>query len=284
MKLMNFYEGGALHVGLVMGERVADLTACDPDLCRSMERLIAAGEEGLARAAALAKTAPRKPLPGAAFAPAVTAPEKILCVGLNYMSHIAEEKEARPPFPEVFGKYNNALAAHGETIPLPGAAGGFDYEAELVAVIGKTACRVPEERALEYVFGYTCGNDISAREQQFRVTQWLVGKSCDGFAPVGPWIVTRDAINAASLEIRLWRNGALRQCDNTRNLIYGVPALVSYLSQYMTLRPGDLIFTGTCAGCITGITDENGAHPWLSPGDEVVVEIEGIGRLRNVMG
>ena len=159
----------------------------------------------------------------------------------------------------------------------------MDYEAELVVVIGKEAKCVSRETAMDYVFGYTIGNDISAREQQFRVTQWLIGKTGDNFAPVGPCIVTKDAIDGSGLDMKLWCNGELRQSDNTANLLFDIPDLVSYLSQYATLKPGDLIFTGTCAGCITGIKLNTGESPWLKSGDEIVIEIEGIGRLKNVI-
>jgi 2-keto-4-pentenoate hydratase/2-oxohepta-3-ene-1,7-dioic acid hydratase in catechol pathway len=290
VKLTNFYENGKVHVGVITAEGVSDLTeavkSSNCEFCQklgTMESLIAAGEKGIKEAAAIATKTPKKDPNHLTYAPVVSAPEKIFCVGLNYLAHATEEKEALPAFPEIFSKYNNVLAAHQETIPMPAAGGQFDYEAELVVVIGKQGKCVALEDAMDYVFGYTCGNDISAREQQFRVTQWLVGKSCDKFGPVGPCIVTKDAIDGGNLSIRLWCNGELRQSDNTKNLLFNIPTLVSYLSQYTTLKPGDLIFTGTCAGCITGITDENGEHPWLKTGDEVVIEIEGIGKLRNVI-
>lgn len=283
MKLTSFYHEGKLSVGMVLESEVADLTSASGGTIDSMESLIAVGEAGKRKVLALAESAPRYPLDGLCFAPVVTAPEKIFCIGLNYLSHATEEKEALPKYPEVFNKYNNVLAANEESIPIPAVAGQIDYEAELVVVIGREASCVSEENAMEYVYGYTCGNDISARQEQFRVTQWCLGKTCDKFGPVGPWIVTRDEIDGEKLDIRLYCNGELRQHDNTANLLFKIPHLVSYLSQYITLKPGDLIFTGTCAGCITGIVDENGEHPWLGSGDELVVEIEGIGQLHNTI-
>lgn len=283
MKLTNFYRNGEICVGVLNDESVFDLTTGSDGEISSMEALISEGAVGLRRAAAIAKIAPQYPLRELRFAPAITHPEKIFCIGLNYLSHATEENEALPKFPEVFNKYSNVLAAHGEAIPIPAAAGQIDYEAELVVVIGKEAHCVSESDAMEYVFGYTCGNDISARQEQFRVTQWCLGKSCNKFGPIGPCIVSRDAIDGEKLDIRLYCNGELRQHDNTANLLFKIPYLVSYLSQYITLKPGDLIFTGTCAGCITGIIDENGNHPWLRSGDELVVEIEGIGRLHNTI-
>ena len=127
------------------------------------------------------------------------------------------------------------------------------------------------------------GNDLTAREQQGRVSQWLIGKSPDKFGPVGPCIVTKDAIDGGNMPIRLWCNGELRQNSNTNDLIFDIPTLVSYISQFVTMKPGDLIFTGTCAGVISGMKLDPDKKPWLKPGDEVVVEIEGIGKLRNVL-
>lgn len=279
MKVLNYYENGRIHVGLLEGNEVGDIT----EKFETMEAFIAAGAEAKKTAAEFVKSAPKKKIDEIEFAPAVTSPEKIFCIGLNYMSHTEEEQEERPKYPEVFSKYNNALAAHNQKLDIPAAAGQLDYEAELVVVIGKEAKCVSRETAMDYVFGYTIGNDISAREQQFRVTQWLIGKTGDNFAPVGPCIVTKDAIDGSGLDMKLWCNGELRQSDNTANLLFDIPDLVSYLSQYATLKPGDLIFTGTCAGCITGIKLNTGESPWLKSGDEIVIEIEGIGRLKNVI-
>ena len=289
MKLLNFHENGKIHVGVVTDDGIADLTAAVNahngegfEALGAMESLIAAGEEGKKKAAKLAQSAPKKRLEELTFAPVVTAPEKIFCIGLNYLSHTAEENEALPVVPEVFNKFNTALAAHDEAIPLPAAGGQFDYEAELVVVIGEQAKNVSKEQALDHVFGYTVGNDVSAREQQFRVSQWLIGKSSDKFGPLGPYIVTRDSIDGGNLPIRLWHNGELRQSANTSELIFDIPTLVSYISQFITLKPGDLIFTGTCAGVINGMKLPPDQRPWLKPGDEVIVEIEGIGKLRNI--
>ncbi len=290
MKLTNFYENKEVHVGIVTDDGVADLTAAvnasdckDLKALGTMESLIASGEDGKKKAVELVQRFPKKSLDELDFAPVVTAPEKIFCIGLNYMEHAAEESESLPVVPEVFSKFNTALAAHNENIPLPAAAAQFDYEAEMVVVIGKQAKCVSKEQALDYVYGYTIGNDISARKQQFMVTQWLIGKSSDKFGPVGPFIVTKDVIDGSNLPIRLWCNGELRQDSNTKNLIFDIPTLVSYISQFITLKPGDLIFTGTCAGVINAIKLEPDKRPWLKPGDEVIVEIEGIGKLRNVM-
>jgi len=288
MKFVNFFVDGTPHVGLVENDTVADLTAaalaCDCPECKcllKMEDLIAAGEEGKKKAADCAVDAPKIPLADITYAPVVTTPEKILCIGLNYVAHAMEGSGRLPVVPEVFSKFNTALAAHNEDVPLPAAGSRYDYEAEMVIVIGKEAKCVSKEDAMDYVYGYTIGNDVSAREQQGRVSQWLTGKSPDKFGPVGPFIVTKDAIDGGNMPIRLFCNGEKRQESNTNDLIFDIPTLVSYISDYITLKPADIIFTGTCAGVIAGMkVDEK---PWLKAGDEVIVEIDGIGQLRNVM-
>ena len=162
---------------------------------------------------------------------------------------------------------------------LPLNAKQFDYEAELVIVIGKTVENVSRENAMSHIFGYTIGNDLSARDLQFRTGQWLLGKTCDGFAPIGPYLVTADEVDSSNLEISCSVNGELRQQGNTKNMIFDCAHIVSYLSQHMTLRPGDIIFTGTPAGVILGYPEEQ--RNWLKSGDEVVISIEKIGSLKN---
>lgn len=215
----------------------------------------------------------------ATYAPCVTNPEKIICVGLNYLDHADESKMEVPLSPVIFSKFNNALAAHNQEILLPQGAKQFDYEAELVIVIGKTAENVSSENAISHIFGYTIGNDLSARDLQFRTGQWLLGKTCDGFAPIGPYLVTADEVNPSNLEINCRVNGELKQQGNTKNMIFDCSYIVSYLSNYMTLKPGDIIFTGTPAGVILGIPEEQ--RNWLKSGDEVIVSIEKIGSLKN---
>lgn len=216
---------------------------------------------------------------GIAFAPPVSTAQKILCIGLNYENHIGEMKSERQTVPTVFGKYNNALSAHGEDIILPYEGGHYDYEAELVVVIGRECRRVSPERAGEYIFGYTAGNDLSVREVQTLTSQWLLGKSFDGFAPMGPDIVTADSISPNELEIKSIVNGEVRQLSNTSNMIFSCEEIVSYLSRYMTLLPGDLIFTGTPGGVILGYPEHE--QVWLTHGDRVDVVIEGMAPLSN---
>lgn len=179
----------------------------------------------------------------------------------------------------MFAKCANALAAHQQDIPVSGANAHLDYEAELVAIIGKHGKNISEAEAPAYIFGYTAGNDISERILQFQSSQWLMGKSWDLFAPVGPYIVTADEVDAGNLDIRCRVNGELRQQANTRDMLFSPATVVSYVSRYMTLEPGDLLFTGTPAGVMHGYPP--GQQNWLRPGDIVEVDIEGIGTLQN---
>ena len=213
---------------------------------------------------------------GISHAPVVPEPSKILCVGANYRKHAEEAGLPVPANPIYFAKFRNSLAGHREEVVLPEVTERADYEVELVAVIGRTAHRVAAEDALDYVFGYATGNDLSARELQQRSSQWLYGKAIDGFAPLGPYLVTADEVpDPQSLNLKCWVNGELRQSSNTRDMVFTVAELVSDLSQIMTLEPGDLIYTGTPEGVILGMQDPT----WLQPGDEVTCEVEGLGRL-----
>ncbi len=208
-------------------------------------------------------------------------PTKILCVGLNYKSHAEETGGAPPKEPVIFSKFNDALAEDGQEIALPPWHRCYDYEAELVAVIGKALYHAQsEEEAREAIGGYTCGNDLSARDCQFRSNQWLIGKSFPGFAPVGPRIVPAAEFDPqASHRIVCEVNGVTVQDDNVTNMIFSCAGIAAYISQFTPLSPGDLIFTGTPAGVILG--RPKGQRTWLKPGDEVAVTIEGIGTLRN---
>jgi 2-keto-4-pentenoate hydratase/2-oxohepta-3-ene-1,7-dioic acid hydratase in catechol pathway len=216
----------------------------------------------------------------APFGPAVTNPEKIIMLGYNYKKHVAEVKQKTPESPVLFNKFNNTLNHHGGVINLPQkVAKKFDYEVELVVVIGKEARNVSEADALSYVFGYATGNDFSARDLQFKTSQLLLGKTCDGFAPIGPWLVTADQIpDPQTLKIECSVNGEVRQSSNTDDMIFSVANIVSYASQHFTLKPGDIFFTGTPGGVILGMPPEK--QVWLKPGDQVSCSIEKCGELR----
>ncbi len=211
-------------------------------------------------------------------APAVTGTDRILCIGLNYRQHAKECGLPLPPAPVLFNKFGNALSADGDRVPLNPAYREYDYEAELVAVIGRPCRNVSPEEALDYVFGYTCGNDLSTRDLQFaRGGQWVLSKTFDGFAPLGPCLVPADELDPGNLAISSRVNGELRQNSNTSDMIFSVPELISDLSRHFTLQPGDLLFTGTPQGVMQGYPADR--KNWLKPGDTVEITIEKIGTL-----
>lgn len=208
----------------------------------------------------------------------VPRPGKLICIGLNYRDHAAESNMAIPERPVVFSKFATAVIAPGEAVVLPATSKQVDYEAELAVVIGRRAKSVGANRALEYVLGYTAFNDVSARDFQFADGQWQRGKSCDTFAPMGPTIVTADVIpNPHKLSIKLRLNGRTMQDSNTDNLIFGIPQLISFLSETITLEPGDVIATGTPSG--VGFARK--PPVFLKDGDQMEVEIEGLGILNS---
>lgn len=266
--------------GIIDVEQAAKLLSIDVPI--SIEQVITGGEEALIPLRELiTKDVPYLSEEEIVYAPCITQPEKIICVGLNYVNHAKESNMEIPTSPVLFSKFNNALSAHNQTISLPKNAEKFDYEAELVIVIGKEAFNVSKDEALSYVFGYTIGNDLSARDLQFRTGQWLLGKTCDQFAPIGPELVTADEIDPTNLHIQCRVNGEIRQSANTRNMIFDCATIVSYLSQHFTLKPGDIIFSGTPDGVILGYPEDQ--QVWLKSGDEVQVYIENIGTLVNVL-
>ncbi len=217
------------------------------------------------------------------FGPCVTHPNKIICVGLNYRKHAEETNSPIPKYPILFNKFNNTLTGHGHDVPLPvSVSSKVDYEAELCIVIGKQAKYVAKENALDYVFGYCNVNDLSARDLQMRTQQWLLGKSCDGFSPLGPYLVTADEVgNPNNLGIRSIVNGEVRQNSNTSDMIFHCDEIVSYISQHMTLVPGDIILTGTPEGVVMGYPEDK--QVYLKDGDVVTIEIEKLGSLTNRM-
>ncbi len=212
------------------------------------------------------------------FGPCVHNPEKILCVGLNYRRHAAESGAEVPEFPVLFSKFNNALAGHGEVIPLSAEAIEYDYEVELAVVMGKTAKHVSVDKALDYVLGYCNANDVSARDLQMRTSQWLLGKTMDKFCPIGPYLVTADEVpDPQQLTTKSWLNGELRQNSNTADMVFTVAEIVSYASRYMVLKPGDVILTGTPEGVILGMKEK----VWMKPGDKITIEVGDLGTLTN---
>lgn len=285
MKLVNFILEGKVNLGISLEKGIVDIKNLDlnkfgeissiEDLIKNKENILSIIRNSKIDDEHYIDE--RKII----YAPCVLNPQKIICVGLNYLSHSKECKMDIPEYPVLFSKFNNALASHNQIIELPKSAEKFDYEAELVIIIGKEAADVSVENAMEYVFGYTAGNDLSARDLQMRTGQWLLGKTCDGFAPIGPVVVTSDEVNPDNLDIKCMVNGEIRQHANTSDMIFNCAEIISYISKHMTLFPGDNIFTGTPSGVILG--HEKGNRVWLKSGDKVEVIIENIGTLTNLL-
>lgn len=283
MRLATIQTPNGPRAAAQVGDFYVDLNATDAGLPTCMKALLAASPA--VRAAAAAASTSAGAVKHAANAvkllPPVPKPGKILCVGLNYRDHAIEGGKAIPTEPVLFAKYPNTLIAAGEPIKLPKVAQKVDYEAELVIVIGKTGRHIQnDDSAFAYVGGYTCGHDVSARDWQFRgeEKQWSIGKTFDTFAPTGPVIVTPDELgDPHKLQIQLRLNGTTMQNSNTKEFIFPVPHMLWFLSQVVTLEPGDLIFTGTPPG--VGISRK--PPVLLKPGDVTEVEIAGIGVLRN---
>lgn len=216
-----------------------------------------------------------------------TNPGKIMCVGLNYRQHAKEVKMQEPRVPPLFNKYNNSLAGNNCVIPLPprDVAYKFDYETELLIVIGKAGRNIAEADALRYVAGYCTSNDFSARDLQLETPsgQWMIGKTLDAFAPIGPYFVSADLVgdpNKLKIETRV--NGELRQSSNTSDFIFNTQQMISYISKHWAIEPGDIIFTGTPQGVIAGMPKDQ--QVWLKAGDKIVSNIEKLGELKFSLG
>jgi len=288
MKLLQFIHDDQPRLGIQTESGILDVqkhaTALALNAPSSMEELIAGGEAAMLQLEELLRHPGQVQLlqeSEITYAPCLTHPDKIICVGLNYVSHAEESNMSVPATPVLFSKFNNSLAAHRQSVKLPSSAVQFDYEAELVLVIGKEASNVPKEEALSHVFGYMAGNDLSARDLQFRTGQWLLGKSLDHFAPVGPYLVTADEIDPGNLKIECKVNGVVCQSGNTRDMIFDCASIISYISQYIRLKPGDLIFTGTPEGVILGLPEEQ--RKWLKSGDRITVSIDRLGSLETTL-
>ncbi|MFL2122065.1 fumarylacetoacetate hydrolase family protein [Marinilactibacillus psychrotolerans] len=214
------------------------------------------------------------------YLPVIQNPEKIICVSMNYLDHVKEMDGQIPLNPILYNKFNNTLAAHKQDIPLPPVARQVDYSAELVVVIGKIMKNVQKENVFDCVFGYTVGNNLTDRKLQKKSSQWMLGKTLDYFAPIGPNVLTKDEIsNLNNLYVTLKVNNEIVQNGNTKDMIFDIPSILSYLSKHLTLKPGDLIFTGTPKGVILAKPADE--QNWLSQNDLVEATISNIGTLRN---
>ena len=287
MRIAAWQWGGRPHAGLVSpdGREVTPLALTPAQAVRGGLALI----EAIARGEALPPPAgPRLPLSAVQLSAPLPAPLRpVFCIGRNYRSHAAElattvfrEVAARDTeWPIVFLKLPQCVIGPHDGVRLPGARTSeqIDYEGELAVVIGRGGRDIPATRAMDHVAGWTVVNDVSARDVQQRHQQWDLGKSFDGFCPMGPWIVTADALDGRDLQLRTWVDGELRQDGRTRDLLFGIPELIETCSRGITLLPGDVIATGTPAGVGMGFQPPK----WLRHGSVVRVEIEGIGAIEN---
>ncbi|MGH3368026.1 MAG: fumarylacetoacetate hydrolase family protein [Nocardioidaceae bacterium] len=282
MKLLSFHADDGVRLGVRTDAGVVDVSraaeAAGVSAPSSVHEVIAGGATVLDRLESLVGEHGTGPVAESdiRFAPAVPDPGKIICVGANFRRHAQEANIPIPDAPIYFPKYDNSLSGHRDEVALPSVTQRADYEVELVAVIGTETRNVDTSQALSRVFGYATGNDLSARELQQRSSQWMYGKAIDGFAPLGPYVVTSDEVpDPQALDLQCSVNGEVRQNSNTRDMIFTVAELVADLSRIMTLQPGDLIYTGTPEGVALGMPEPK----WLQMGDEVACEVQGLGRL-----
>jgi acylpyruvate hydrolase len=279
MRFMSFELNGNHGLAVQSGAAWHGANVGSALYCGTLESLLAAGGSALKDAAEKLISAPEIDVSKVKILPPVANPEKIICVGLNYVDHTAESGFKQPDFPTLFGRFNSSLIGHGAPILRPPQSEQLDYEGELVAIIGRTARHVAEESALDFVAGYSIFNDASIRDYQFKAPQWTPGKNFDDTGAFGPAFVTADELpkGCAGLKLQTRLNGQIVQEASISNMVFSVAKLVSILSSFMTLKAGDVIVTGTPSG--VGLARK--PPLWMKPGDVVDVEIEKIGLLRN---
>lgn len=277
MKLSSFQHAGRASYGVAQGDHYlqppADFVARFPDLLSVLRGGALPQLDAAIRAGAV-----RVPIVATQALPVLPNPGKIICVGLNYKSHVAETKRDDSKYPSLFVRFTDSLAAHGDTVLKPSFSDRFDWEGELAVVIGKTARNVTQADAFDHIAGYACFNDITVRDWQRHTHQWTPGKNFEGTGPLGPWLVTRDEVpdvNALTLECRV--NGQVMQRASLGDLIFTIPVLIEYISRFTPLNPGDVIATGTPGG----VGDRREPPLYMKAGDVTEVEITGLGTLRN---
>jgi 2-keto-4-pentenoate hydratase/2-oxohepta-3-ene-1,7-dioic acid hydratase in catechol pathway len=285
MKIVGFESGNGPRLGVVEGDSVIDLQAVDANVPADLGEVLRRGNGDLKPLADLAKKAPaaaRRPLAGLNYALPVARPGKIICLGLNYLDHVKEgpQKDNIPKFQSIFFRMLTSLTPHMHPLMRPKTSIQLDYEGEMVVIVGKRAKHLTLENAADCVAGYACGMEGSVREYQRHTTQWGMGKNFDRTGSVGPWMVTADELprggKGRKIETRL--NGKVMQSSNTDNFMFPVAESLVYLTEGMTLEPGDILFTGTPSG----VGHARKPDPiWMKAGDTVEVEVEGIGILRN---
>ncbi len=285
MKIVGFEADGGLRLGVVEGDQVIDLQAVDAKVPNDLGAVLAASNGDLKPLSDIAKRAPasgRRPLKGLKFGLPVARPGKIICLGLNYLDHVKEgpSRDNIPKFPSIFMRCLTSMVPHEQPIVRPKASEQLDYEAEMMLIVGKRAKHLTLANATSCVAGYSCSNEGSVREFQRKTTQWDMGKNFDRTGGFGPWMVTADELpdGGKGLKIESRLNGTVMQSDNTANMMFPVPDMLVYVTQGMTLEPGDIIFTGTPSG----VGHARKPNPiWMKNGDVCEIEVEGIGTLRN---
>ena len=285
MKIVGFSANNALRLGVVDGDAVIDLQAVDAGLPADLGEVLRQSNGDLKGLSDLAKRAPvsaRRPLAGLSFGLPVARPGKIICLGLNYLDHVKEgpQKDNIPKFQSIFFRVLTSLTPHLHPLMRPKTSIHLDYEAELVVIIGKRAKHLTMANATDCIAGYTCGNEGSVREYQRHTTQWGMGKNFDRTGSVGPWMVTANELpkGGKGLKIMSRLNGKTMQSSNTDLFMFPVAESLVYLTEGMTLEPGDILFTGTPSG----VGHARKPEPvWMKSGDVCEIEIEGIGVLRN---
>jgi 2-keto-4-pentenoate hydratase/2-oxohepta-3-ene-1,7-dioic acid hydratase in catechol pathway len=285
MKIVQFEVGGAPRFGVVDGEEVIDIHQLNETLPTDFGEFLRCFDGDIQTIAKLAKQAParsRRPMQGLRYALPVARTSKIICLGLNYLNHLKEGmlRDTSPQHPSIFMRLFSSLVPHEQPVVRPVTSIQLDYEAELVAVVGRRARDMTLSNALSCIAGYTCGNEGTVRDFQRHTTQWGIGKNFDQTGSIGPWIVTEEELprGGAGLKIESRLNGRTMQSDTTANMMFPLAETIVYLTKGITLEPGDLIFTGTPGGVGSA---QKPAPVWMKNGDNLEVEIEGIGILRN---
>jgi 2-keto-4-pentenoate hydratase/2-oxohepta-3-ene-1,7-dioic acid hydratase in catechol pathway len=284
MKIVGFESGQGLRLGVVEGDQVIDLQAVDAKVPANLADYLASSGGDLKPLAALAAKAPaaaRRPLSGIKFGLPVARAGKVICLGLNYLEHVKEgaQRDNIPKFPTIFMRCQTSLAPHLGALLRPKVTETFDYEAELVVIVGKRAKHLTPGNAHSVIAGYSCFNEGSVREFQRKTTQWDMGKNFDRTGGFGPWMVSADELPAGGkgLKIQSRLNGQVMQSDNTDNMMFPVAETLVYVSQGMTLEPGDVLVTGTPSG----VGHARKPPVWMRHGDVAEIDIEGVGVLRN---
>jgi acylpyruvate hydrolase len=285
MKIVRFEANNNLRLGVVDGDSVVDLQALDGNVPDDLAEVLRRSNGDLSSISALAKKAPasaRRPLDGLKYALPVAHPGKIICLGLNYLDHVKEgpQRDNIPKFPSIFFRVLTSMVPHGQPIVRPRESIQLDYEAEMVAIIGKRAKHLSMGNAVDCIAGYSCANEGSVREFQRHTTQWGMGKNFDRTGGFGPWMVTADEMppGGKGLKIMSRLNGKTMQSDNTDNMMFPLAETLVYLTKGMTLEPGDVILTGTPSG----VGHARKPDPvWMKAGDTCEIEIEKVGVLRN---